>query len=190
MCLIGPTRFFAGLRASYEEEAGVGRALLFAGICGIVGLLLSFLAAPLDPLAPEDVPNPLFDFFSFAQDNPGSAAVYVVLFLVLAPIGVVLLTYVGALIQHLFVFLFVRERRGFIEATFLVVAYESAIFLATWVPVLGYLAFLYGIYVTAVGLRELHGTTTTRALLAALVPLLLFLVVSYLPYLHATLTSA
>jgi hypothetical protein len=41
--------------------------------------------------------------------------------------------------------------------------------------VLGYLVSLYGIYILTVGLRELHGTTTTRALLAALVPNLLML---------------
>ena len=41
---------------------------------------------------------------------------------------------------------------------------------------LGYLASLYGIYVFTVGLREVHGTTTTQALLAALVPSLLALV--------------
>ena len=42
-------------------------------------------------------------------------------------------------------------------------------------PVLGYLASIYGIYVTTMGLREMHGTSTTRALLTTLFPTLLSL---------------
>ena len=42
-------------------------------------------------------------------------------------------------------------------------------------PILGYLASIYGIYMTTIGLREMHGTSTTRALLAALFPTLLTL---------------
>jgi hypothetical protein len=87
----------------------------------------------------------------------------------------VLGVYIGAAIQHLFVFLFVRERRGF-WGTFPVVAYGgAALSLLSWIPILGYLVMLYGIYVTTVGMREMHGTTTPRALLAALVPTLLSL---------------
>ena len=51
----------------------------------------------------------------------------------------------------------------------------AAISLFSWMPILGYLASIYGIYVTTMGLREMHGTSTTRALLAALFPTLLSL---------------
>lgn len=59
-------------------------------------------------------------------------------------------------------------------ATLRVNAYTSAAALLSWVPVAGYLASLYGLYVTMLGIRELHGTTTKRASLAILVPLLVF----------------
>ena len=88
----------------------------------------------------------------------------------------------GAAIQHFFVFLFVRERRGY-WGTFPVVAYGSAISLLSWIPVLGYLATLYGVYVTTVGLREAHATSTTRALLAALVPALFGLAAAAMTFL-------
>jgi hypothetical protein len=55
------------------------------------------------------------------------------------------------------------------------VAYTSAVDLLSWIPVLGLLAGLYGVYVAAAGLREMHGTTSPRALLAVLVPYLLSL---------------
>ncbi len=41
-----------------------------------------------------------------------------------------------------------------------------------WVPVVGYLASAFGLYVTMLGIREVHGTT--RALLTILAPSLLF----------------
>ena len=66
-----------------------------------------------------------------------------------------------------FVFLFVKERRGF-WGTFPVVAHGGgAISLFSWMPILGYPASIYGICVSTVGGREMHGTSTTRASLAA-----------------------
>lgn len=170
--LFGPARFFAGLRESREEERGAGGSLLFACVCFALGLFLTFLAAPLDPLLPQDTPNPLYDFFSRDQGDPSSFMPAVAFRIGMAAIAGGLLVCLTALIQHLFVLLFVRERRGF-WATFLVVAYQNAILLVTWVPVLGLLAEPYGVYIAAVGVREMHGTTTVRALLAVLVPYLL-----------------
>ncbi len=51
-------------------------------------------------------------------------------------------------VHHLFVLIFVRERRG-LQATFLVVGYEPPVSLIGWVPVLGYLVGRYVLYVTA-----------------------------------------
>ncbi len=155
------------------EEKG---PLLFAGICLATGLLLSLLAVSLDPLAPEGSFS-LLDFFSnlfsLAQGEPVETVLSVGLFLLLALIGIGLYVYVQAAVQHLFVLVFVRERRGF-WATFPVVAYAGGVIaLLFWIPVLGYLLGLYGLYVAATGLRELHGTTTTRALFAVLIPYLL-----------------
>lgn len=94
--------------------------------------------------------------------------------LILLPLFALLGLYVGALIQHLFVMIFVRQRRNF-EATLRVVAYGSALSLLSWIPVVGYVATFYLIYVYTMGFKELHSASTTRALLAALVPALLSL---------------
>lgn len=170
--LVEPARFFAGLRESREDEEGLGSPLLFAGACLAIGLFLTLLATPLDPLGPDAMSDPLYSFFLHPQGSLYVGSVAVIYLLVVIPIGTVLSVYLVAIVVHLFVFVFVRERRSF-RATFLVVAYGSAILLVDWIPVLGYLVSLYGIYVVAVGIRELHDTTTTRALLAVLVPYLL-----------------
>lgn len=168
--LINPARFFAGLG---DPGAGnVKTPLIFAVVCGVISAPLSFFAAPLDPLAPEG-PDPLSRFASLMQNNDTVAVALAIAFVVLLPLFAILGVYIGAAIQHLFVLLFARERRGF-QATFNVIAYGgSAISLLSWLPVAGYIAGLYGVYVAGVGLRELHGTTTVRALLAAGIPALI-----------------
>jgi hypothetical protein len=50
------------------------------------------------------------------------------------------------------------------EATFRSVAYASVPQLLMWVPYVGSLFGLYSVYLTLVGLRELHQTTTERAI--------------------------
>jgi hypothetical protein len=170
--LIEPAQFFAGLRESREEERSAGAPLLFALVCTAIGLFLTFLAAPLDPLLPQDTPNPLFDAFSRVQGDTSSVMPSVAFSIGLGTISTVLFIYLFAAIQHLIVLVFVREGEGF-WATFLVVTYQSAVSMVNWIPVLGNLAALYGVYIAAVGLREMHGMTTTRALLAVLIPYLL-----------------
>lgn len=175
--LLDPRGFFAGLRAAGGGSPGRQRpAVIFAIIASYISLLLLTLVDPLnrriDPFVPEDSAS-LSGFFPFLRENQGLGIALGVLFLVVLPLLVWLGAYIGAAIQHLFVMLFVRDRQTF-YATFPVGVYgSSALGLFSWVPILGYLVSLYGVYVTTVGLREMHGTTTTRALLAALVPYLI-----------------
>jgi hypothetical protein len=170
--LVEPARFFAGLGG--PRPGLVKGPLIFAIICGVVSSALALLVEPFNPLA-RGQPGIWSSFFSLYGNNPGAAIALAVLIVVLLPLFIVIGVYIGAAIQHLFVLLFVRERRGF-WGTFPVVAYGgAALSLISWVPILGYLASIYGIYVTTVGLREMHGTSTTRALLAALFPALLSL---------------
>lgn len=119
--------------------------LLFAVICGMISLPLALIVEPYDPLA-SGQPGLRSGFYSLFRDNPVAAIALAAVFVVLLPLLVVLGVYVGA-----------------------------ALALFSWIPILGYLVNLYGVYITMVGLRELHGTSTTRALLAALVPTLLSL---------------
>ena len=174
--LVEPAAFFAGLGG--PRPGRVRGPLVFATICGFISSLLALIADPLNPLT-RGQPGMMSSFSSLYESNPAAAVGLAVLLVALLPLFVVLGVYIGAAIQHLFVLLFVRERRGF-WGTFPVVAYGgAALSLLSWVPILGYLVTLYGVYVTTMGLREMHGTSTARALLAALVPALfslLFLV--------------
>lgn len=119
--LVEPARFFAGLGGPRPDRAK--GPLVFSIICGATSLPLASIFEPDDPFLPEQPTSPRSVFFSLFEDNPGAALA--ALFIILLPLLVVLGVYIGAAIQHFFVFLFVRERRGY-WGTFPVVAYGCA----------------------------------------------------------------
>jgi hypothetical protein len=57
------------------------------------------------------------------------------------------------------------------ESTFRVVSYVSVTNLVNWIPLIGGLVALYGLYLAVVGIREMHSTTTGRAALVVLLPI-------------------
>ena len=66
--------------------------------------------------------------------------------------------------------LIVGSRNSGFEGTFRVGAYSSVTSLVSWIPVIGSIASLYGIYLAIVGIREVHNTTTGKAALVVLIP--------------------
>jgi hypothetical protein len=99
--------------------------------------------------------------------------------LVFAPIFAAIGLFIGAGILHLLVTLIVGSRNAGFAGTFRVSAYSSVTSLVSWIPVIGWIASLYGIYLAVVGVREVHSTTTVKAALVVLIPALivLFLIV-------------
>ena len=149
-----PASFFRNL----AQSASTGNAVVFAVVCTVLNLVLAELAASFDPLMPG---------------GTGVPDGWLIATLALSPLLAWLGLYILAAVQHLFVAVFVRPGRGF-DTTLRISAYASALALFSWIPVVGYLASLYGLYVTMVGIRELHETSATRALLAVSVPALMF----------------
>ncbi len=90
---------------------------------------------------------------------PGAAAVFA---------GSVVAAFVGAALlvlvaQHLF-----HGRAGF-EPTFRVVAYSAAPSVVDWVPVVGWIARLYRLYLVVRGLERVQGLDTRSAVLTIVV---------------------
>lgn len=77
---------------------------------------------------------------------------------------------------------FVRQTNAGFYNTLRVIAYTSATTLLDWIPVVGLLASLDGLYLTFVGIREMHETTTGRALAVVALPVVLFVVLNILPW--------
>lgn len=58
--------------------------------------------------------------------------------------------------------LLMQQRRNF-EATYRTYCYASAVALFSWIPFVGWITSLYGLYVLVVGLREVHGNVSEAA---------------------------
>ena len=88
------------------------------------------------------------------------------------PFFVVLSLLVWAGLLHGSLWLFGSANEGF-EATFRVVCYSSSPQLCKAIPVIGGVAALcWTFYITVVGVREVHRTTSVRATAAVALPLL------------------
>ena len=95
---------------------------------------------------------------------------------ILAPIGGAIGLFILAAIVHLFVMLFVGDANSGYSSTFRVISYVSVTNLVNWIPIVGGLLALYGLYLAVVGIREMHSTTTGRAALVVLLPIGVLLV--------------
>ena len=106
--------------------------------------------------------------------------------IILTPIVVAIGLFIGAGIFHLLVMVVVGSRNAGFEGTFRVGAYVAVTQLVAWlsaVPILGVLisiaAFVYGIFLGIVGIREVHTTTTGKAALVVLIPVAVILLILF-----------
>ena len=87
---------------------------------------------------------------------------------ILFPALALLLGIIGAFIASILidigVTIFAGENKKPFESTFRIVSYSSAVFIVSWVPLLGSLIALYGIYLLIVGIKKVHKTSTKIAI--------------------------
>jgi hypothetical protein len=142
-----PVGFFRGIR----REGDFVNPLIFAIICyevsAILGGLLSLVGV-------------------YGSEGFGSFLVSIILAPIFAAIGL----FIGAGILHLLVMLIIGSGNAGFEGTVRVSAYSSVTSLVSWIPVIGWIASLYGIYLAIVGMREVHSTTTGKAAIVVLIP--------------------
>ena len=98
----------------------------------------------------------------------------------LAPVWGAIGIFVAAAIQQLLVRLVVGTRNSGYGATFRVASYTQVTGLVNWIPIVGPLLALYGVYLAVLGIREVHETTTGKAALVILIPFVVALLVALL----------
>ena len=171
--LLEPVAFFRNM----DRTDSLWNPIVFVMVCDLASFLLTYLVAPLDPFAGES--EGFGGLLAWIGDRSlASVAVLVLSALVLAPLFVVLGLYFGAAIYHILVGVFAEGTNAGFDATLRVYAYTGAVGLLSWIPVLGYAAILYGFFLAFLGFREVHNTTTGRALGVILVPLLFWISVT------------
>lgn len=165
-----PVTFFARLR----RRGDIAAPLLFAVIANAIGAGLGVLAytAGIPGMSPvfgvNDVaplPHPVtIDIGTFHRTwtaaEPFGGGIGAAIVYGLVGVAAILL-FIGML--HLAVRLIMGRPNAGAEATFRSVAYSSVPQLLMWVPVIGGLCGLYTIYLNVLGLRELHQSSTERA---------------------------
>src|SRR5215216_582547 len=158
-----PPAFFAGL----PRQGSLLGPLVFALVCIEISVLLVGLLTFLD------VPGGVTWLFG-ARGNQGFLAFLGGL--VIAPIAGAVGVFLTALVTHLLVILVVGSGYSGFGATFRIISYSSVTALLGWIPFIGWIFSLYRIYLATIGIREMHGTSTGRALLVVLLPAILVLV--------------
>jgi hypothetical protein len=160
--VLQPTAFFAGL----PRQGSLLGPLVFALICIEVSVVLIGLLTFLG------LPGGVTWLFG-VRDDQGLLAF--VGGLVIAPIAGTVGVFLTALVMHLLVILVVGSGHSGFGATFRIVAYSSVTSLLGWLPFIGWIFSLYRLFLATVGIREMHATTTGRALLVVVLPAILIL---------------
>jgi len=167
--VLRPVPFFAGL----PRGGNLLNPLVFALVCVVASALLSGLLVLVGAQQnPGFNPNPQNAIPSTFAPTSALASI------LFAPIGGAIGLFVVAAIQQLLVRLFVGEDNSGFASTFKVASYTQVTALVNWVPIVGPLVALYGLYLSVVGIREVHGTTTGKAALVVLIPFAVVLVVA------------
>jgi hypothetical protein len=158
-----PSAFFAGL----PRQGSLLSPLVFALVCTEISVLLVGLLTFLD------VPGGVTWLFG-ARGNQGFLAFLGGL--VIAPIAGTVGVFLTALVTHLLVILVVGSGHSGFGATFRIVSYSSVTSLLGWLPFFGWIFSLYRLFLATVGIREMHATTTGRALLIVVLPAIVILI--------------
>jgi hypothetical protein len=153
-----PAEFFSGIPRRGNFLAPLVFALVCAVISAILGGLLRF-AWRSEALGGVRFEGEGLGFLEFLAT------------VLWAPIGSTIGLLIVAGIAHLLVMIFVGERSSGFEATFRVACYAAVTNLVNWIPFVGGLLALYGLYLAVVGIRQMHATTTSKAALVVLLPI-------------------
>ena len=172
--VLQPVGFFAGL----PRSGSLLNPLIFAVICTEISAILGGI------LRLAGVGEGFVAGYGFqVPENQGFGEF--VGSVILAPIGGAIGVFVVAGIAHLLVMLVVGTTNSGFGATFRVASYTTVTSLVSWIPIIGWLLSLYGIYLSVVGIREMHGTTTGKAVLVVLIPVIVVVVLALLGLLVA-----
>jgi hypothetical protein len=162
--LLSPRRFFDGM----PPDGPLGAPVLYFLICFAITTAINLIAS----LAVFAMPVVLALSAGSSEARPMIfvALVFALVFLIVVPILSAVLFFVSIPIQHAFVRLVAgRNQRGLL-ATLRVSCYSVGAPLAVaWIPLVGFLAFFYCLYLYTAGLKRVHGISTGRTLAAILI---------------------
>jgi hypothetical protein len=85
----------------------------------------------------------------------------------------VIFSFITAGILHMIAQQFFEGKGGY-QGMYRTVAYAGVVHLVTWIPVMGIIPFLYGLYLQMAGLERVHKITTGQAVVTVLIAFALY----------------
>lgn len=162
LVLLNPTAAFTNMK----PEGGMGEPLIFAVFGGSIGFIVNLLFTML------------MGSFGVVGDRDALAGlmglgIWTIFIIIFMPVFLALGLFIGAAIVHLCLLLVGGAKRSF-ETTFRVLCFSAgSTYLLLLVPFCGGLiAGLWLLVVECIGLARAHETTTGRAVLAVLLPVI------------------
>lgn len=162
--LFSPTAFFR----SMPVNKGMGSPLLY-------GVIISFLGTTIG-LLEQFALSGFMGSFSQVEGMQGInffQTAFLLIYAFFLPILIAIGLFIGSAIFHICLLIVGAGKRGF-EATFRVLSYASSTQAFALVPFLGgFIIVIYNLVLWTIGFRESHQTTTGRAFIAVLLPVII-----------------
>ncbi|MBW1780394.1 MAG: YIP1 family protein [Deltaproteobacteria bacterium] len=157
--IFSPAAFFRGL----TFNGGIREPLAFGLLIGAVGNMFGIFW-PVMMVSGGLLP------FGGAVFGQLTAGLIFLILMVAVPIGVVVSMFIYSAILHLLLLMVRGGKNGF-EASFRVVAYSQAAQVWELIPVIGsWVGGVWQLVVQVIGLREIHGISYLRVIVAFLLP--------------------
>lgn len=162
-----PSTFFS----QTPTDAGIGKPLLYALIVGSFGMIFAviwqfiFLALEVPFFSPKQ-----------SEMSPMMPALFtpiiLVVWAVLSPIFIIIWSFIYSGILHLSLMIIKGDEQGF-EATYRTVAYSTSTYVFNLIPFCGgIIGGIWQIVITIIGLKEAHGISTGKAVVAWILPII------------------
>lgn len=157
-CLFSPTRFFKKV----AKGEGYWSPLIYGVICGIIGFGIAILWQWL--LISRFIPIPTISFIPYS---------FILLIVTITlPFMMAFSILIGSGVTHLCLMIVGGNKMGF-QPTFRAISYSWCGNLFEIVPFIGSaIGSIYTLILTIIGVREVHGISTGKAVLAVLLPLI------------------
>jgi hypothetical protein len=167
--LFAPTEFFKKMPVSSGLAPPLFYGVILTFVAQLIAILLQFtLFNPMGSFPEMEGMEGMGEGFQLFQTTS------IIISAILMPIMITIVLFIASAVFHICLLIVGAGKRGF-EATFRVLAYAGSTQVFAILPVVGgIIIFFYNIVLCTIGFREAHRTTTGRALIAVLLPIIVF----------------
>ncbi len=170
------------------KDTDYNDTLMYFLVLVLINTALSVLIMLVSLSSMWTVFNGMFERLGIGTMSGSGIVIIAVLMIIVA----LVLLFIGAAWLHLWVYLF-GGRKGYRETLKALAFGETPALLLGWIPLVGFLAGIWSLVLSILGVRELHGISTARALgaviLAVLIPLLILVLLALFLFIAYTETN-